>query len=703
VLKAAAVGGALVVGFSLESAGPAAAAVPPDEHPGLWLRIAADDTVTILLAHSEMGQGVYTALPMLVAEELECDWWTVQVEMAPANPVYRNRMFGTQTTGGSSSVRASFDLLRRIGAAAREMMRMAAAETWQVPLDECRAEGSTVRHPPTGNRLSYGALAATAATLEPPADVPLKSSEAWRLIGRPTPGLDARAKTEGSAVFGADVHLDGMLVGVVRHAPAFGDRLQGVDPAPALALAGVHAVVPLDDAVIVVADGYWPARKGLRALAPAWIAGPNAALSSDGLRTLYAEALDRPGAEVVATGDVDAAISRARTTVDVTYAVPHLAHATMEPMTATAHLTAGGVRIWAPTQNQSAIQRDVAHLLGISPEQVHVTTTFLGGGFGRRLETDVVLQAVRAAAAVRRPVKVMWSREDDLRRDFYRPAAMARLIGGLGGRGELIAWDARLAAASILSRVSPENVADGIDRTAVDGMDNPPYAVANRRVRYVLPDDPIPVGFWRSVGHSYNAYFVESFMDELAHAAGVDPLTFRRRLLAGRPRHRAVLDRAAAEAGWGRRLPEGYGLGLALHESFGSIVAQAVEVSVADGKALRLHRVTCVVDCGVAVNPDGIEAQMESGVCFGLSAALFGAVSVAGGSVVENNFDRYRVLLLPDMPPVDVHIIEGSGAIGGIGEPGVPPAAPALANAVFAATGEHIRALPLVQQGFTLG
>ncbi|MEX0814567.1 MAG: molybdopterin cofactor-binding domain-containing protein, partial [Dongiaceae bacterium] len=532
-----------------------------------------------------------------------------------------------------------------------------------------------------------------------PAEVALKKPAQWTLIGKPTPRLDTPAKVDGSAVFGVDVKLDGLLVGTVMACPVFGGRLRTVDQAPALAVKGVRAVVPLDDAVVVVADGYWPALKGLRALAPEWDEGANAAMSSASIRAEFMAALDGPAAVAAAAGD-DAALAGAAKQVEAVYEVPFLAHATMEPMNATAHVTADGVEIWAPTQGQGPIQFAVGAALGLEPGQVKVHTTFLGGGFGRRFETDFALQAVLAAKAVGAPVKLIWSREEDIRHDFYRPAAVARLRGGLDAGGRPVAWQARLVCPSIMTRALPDYVKDGIDPSSVEGAAEMPYRIANRRTEYAMKHTGVPVGFWRSVGNSQNAFFVESFLDEIAHAAGADPLDFRLRLLDEAPRHRAVLEAAAETAGWGSPPPPGRFRGLALHESFGSIVAEVVEISVGDGKALSVHKVACAVDCGVVVNPDTVVAQMESGIVYGLTAALFGEITLRDGRVEQGNFDGYEMLRLAQMPEIAVRIVQFGAAIGGIGEPSTPPIAPAVANAIFAATGERVRSLPLVRHGF---
>ena len=697
----AAAAGGLVLGFHLPAGGRLARAAEGEAAINAWLRIAPDDIITVTVAHSEMGQGVYTSLPMLVAEELEVDWTKVRAEFAPADQVYRNRLFGIQATGGSTSIRSSFDHLRQAGATAREMLRRAAAEAWGVPVEACRAQAGRVVHEASGRAAGYGALAGAAAKLEPPAEVPLKKPGDWGLIGTAVARLDVPAKVDGSAGFGIDVKLPGMLIATVLASPVFGGRLKSVDETPALVVKGVRAVVPLESAVAVVAEGYWPALKGLEALAPVWDEGPHAAMSDATIRAELSAALKQDGAVAHNEGDATAALAGADRRLEAAYEVPYLAYATMEPMNATARVTDTGVEVWAPTQGQGPIQHAVAGLLGIAPAQVNVHTTFLGGGFGRRFETDFVVQAVLVSKAVGAPVKLVWSREEDMRQDFYRPAAMARLRAGLNATGEPVAWHVRLAAPSIMSRALPDYVKDGIDPSSVEGAADSPYAFANQRVEYAMRHFGVPVGFWRSVGNSQNAFFVESFLDELAHAADRDPLAYRLGLLGDHPRHRKVLETAAQAAGWGRAAPEGRFRGIALHESFGSIAAEVAEISVAKGREIKLHRMTCAIDCGRTINPDTVVAQMESGIVYGLTAALFGRITIAAGRVQEGNFDSYPMLDLAQMPEVEVRIVESGAALGGVGEPGTPPAAPALANALFAATGKRIRSLPLSRHGFS--
>jgi isoquinoline 1-oxidoreductase beta subunit len=688
--------GGLILGFHLPhlSMGgrlaQAAAGTPP---LNAWLRVAADDSVTVLVAASEMGQGVYTAMPMLVAEELEVDWARVRAEMAPVDPAYNNRIFGAQATGGSTSVRQGFDHLREAGARAREMLRQAAANRWGAPLEACAAENGRVVHRETGRSLRYGELASEAAQLEPPASVALKDLGSWSILGKSRPRLDTPEKSNGRAIFGADVRVPGMLFAMVAACPVLGGRLASVDPAPALRVPGVKAVVPTERAVIVVADATWNAHKGLLALQPDWDEGPLAALDSAMIREQLRGALDSEAVRAHALGDADAAFEAAAAQHEAVYEVPFLAHATMEPMNATAHVRGDGADVWAPTQSQTATQHDVAALLGLAPERVAVHTTFLGGGFGRRFERDFVLYAAAASKAVGAPVQVFWSREEDMRHDFYRPASTVRMRAALDESGRPTAFHARVACPSILARVFPDRVTEGVDHTAVEGLDALPYAIPHQLVEYAQVDTGVPVGFWRSVGNSQNAFFLETFVEELARRAGADPLEFRLALLSERPRHSAVLRVATEMAGWGRSKP-GRHSGLAMCELYDSIVAQVADVSV-ESNRVRVHEVYCAIDCGFVVNPDTVVAQMESAILFGLTAALMGEITISKGRVQQRNFTDYRLLTLASSPSIHVEIVPSANAPGGVGESGTPPIAPAVANAVLAATGKPVRSLPI--------
>jgi isoquinoline 1-oxidoreductase subunit beta len=688
------VGAGLVIAFRIptrrdqQAAGPFA--------PNAWLRIDPDDSVRVVVDRSEMGQGVTTALPMLLAEELEADWTKVKIEFAPADKAYINPLFGMQGTGGSTSVRAAWMPLRKAGAQAREMLITAAAQGWAVNRAECRAERGAVTHAKTRRRLRYGQLAQRAAAVPVPADVPLKDPKTWTILGKPTKRLDSPVKVNGRAQFGIDVRVPGMRVAVVARSPVFGGKVKSFDATAAKAVEGVRDVVQISSGVAVVGNGYWPAKQGRDALQVVWDEGPNAAVSSATISQLFADRAGQPGALARHDGDPDAALGGAAQRVEAVYELPFLAHATMEPMNCTAHVRPDGVDIWAPTQFQTGAQGIGAQIGGVPPEKVQVHTTYLGGGFGRRFELDFIQEALevsKAAGGV--PVKVIWSREDDIQNAQYRPANYHRLRAGLTAGGQPVAWTHRIVAPSIMARVFPNSVQNGLDGEAVEGGKEMAYAVPNVHVDYALTDTGIPVGFWRSVNNSFNAFAVESFIDELAVAAKADPFEYRRGLLSNAPRHRAVLELAAAKAGWGTPLPAGRARGIAVHKSFESIVAEVAEVSVSSAGEVRVHRVVCAVDCGMFVNPDTIEAQMQSGIVYGLTAALKGAITIDRGRVQQSNYHDYQMLRMAEMPVVEVHIVSSGEAPGGVGEPGTPPIAPAVCNAIFAATGKRIRRLPI--------
>ena len=691
---ASAAGASLVIGFTLPGCAPAGAPPGPPLEPNAWLRIGTDESILVIVDRSEMGQGVTTSLPMLLAEELEADWSKVRIEFAPADPKYNNLLFGMQGTGGSSSIRAAYTALRQAGAAAREVLISAAALTWNVDRSECRAENGAVVHT-GGRRLTYGHLVATAMTLPVPTDVPLKEPADWKIVGTRVPRLDTPPKVDGSAQFGIDVMLPGMLVAVVARCPVFGGKVASFDAAAAQAIPGVRHVVQITSGIAVVADGYWPAKTGRDALQVSWNEGPNAAASSASISRLFAERAGRPGVRARHDGNPDAALPGAARRVEAVYETPFLAHATMEPMNATAHVRPDGVDIWAPTQFQTGAHQLGAAIGGVPLEQVKVHTTYLGGGFGRRFELDFIQEALETSKAVEAPVKVVWSREDDVRHEWYRPASYHRVRAGLDGSGQPVAWTHRVVAPSIMIRIFPDTVQNNLDSEAVEGAVEMPYAVPNVHVDYVMADTGIPVGFWRSVNHSFTAFAVESFMDELAHAAGKDPYEYRRALLANAPRYLRVLELAATRAGWGSALPDGVFRGIAVHKAFESYVAQVAEVSVGSDGTVRVHRVVCAVDCGPVVNPDTVEAQMQSGIVYGLTAALHGEIGIDRGRVVQGNFHDYPMLLLAGMPRVEVHIVPSTDSQGGVGEPGTPPIAPAVCNAIFAATGKRIRKLPI--------
>ncbi len=694
----AAAGGGLLVGFSLPARAARNSAAPSDSNgfvPNAWIRVGTDDVVTLMVASSEMGQGVMTAIPMLAADEMDADWSRVRIETAPAAKEYFNPIIGQQLTGGSTTVRAFWLPVRRAGAAARAMLIEAAAATWGVPVGQCHSDRGAVVHRASGRRLSYGALADRAATLKVPQRVMLKKPSEFRLIGTAVARVDTPAKISGKAEFGQDVRLPGMLTALVERCPVFGGKLAGFDAAAARAVPGVRAVFAIESGVAVVADGFWPAKLGRDALRVRWDEGINARLSSDLIVKRFEAAARRPGAVARSSGNANAVRGRVARHLEAVYQVPFLAHACMEPMNCTADVRADHCEIWVPTQAQTGAQRTAAAITGLPAARIAIHTTFLGGGFGRRSEQDFVAEAVQISKQVHAPVKLLWTREDDMRHDFYRPATYNRLSAGIGARGALMSWRHHIVGPSIFERVFPSSVRNGIDSTSVEGAANLPYAIPEILVTYVLDDPGVPVGFWRSVGSSQNAYVTECFFDEVAHATGRDPYQLRRTLLKNHPRHRAVLDLAARASGWGGRLPAGRQRGIAVAGSFGSYAAQVAEVSVSDHGEVQVHRVVCAVDCGMVVNPDTVVAQMESGIVFGLSAALAGEITIRDGRVEQGNFDSYPVLRMDHMPDIEVHIVPSGEPPGGIGEPGTPPIAPAVANAVFAATGRPVRRLPI--------
>lgn len=663
-----------------------------------FIRIGGDNEVTIVVNKSEMGQGVYTALPMLVAEELECDWAQVRVESAPVEAVYNHTSFGIQMTGGSTSVLSEWDRMRRVGAAAREMLIAAAADLWKVERSSCRAEKGMVIHP-KGEKLSYGQLAEKAAAMPMPEEVRLKDPSEFKLIGQPAKRIDTPAKTNGSAVFGLDVRAPGMVTAVIVRPPVFGGKVKSFDDEKAKTLPGVKEVVEIEAGVAVVATDFWSARRGRRALKISWDDGPLAELSTAGMRKQYAELAQTPGAKVRKEGDPEKTLAEAAQKVEAEYEVPYLAHATMEPLNCFVDLRPNSMEIWTGTQFQTVDREAAARVAGLKPEEVKIHTAFLGGGFGRRAnpQSDFVVEAVQVAKAVKKPVKVIWTREDDMKGGYYRPMWFDRVAAGLDSKGNLIAWQHTIVGQSILkgSPFEQAMVKNGVDVTSVEGAEDIPYEIPNIFVGLHSPVLNVPVQWWRSVGHSHTAFVVESFVDEAAHAAGKDPYEFRRRLLAKHPRHRGVLELAAQKAGWGKPPAPGRARGIAVHESFGSFIAQVAEVYVSPEGRVRVHRVVCAVDCGRFVNPGIIEAQMEGGIVFGLSAALHGAITFKNGRVEQGNFNDYPILTMKEMPVIEVHIVPSQESPGGIGEPGVPPIAPAVTNAIYAATRKRIRRLPI--------
>ena len=666
--------------------------------PNAFLHIGTDESVTVIVNKSEMGQGVYTSLPMLLAEELCCDWKNVRFQAAPVAPEYNHTQFGPiMVTGGSTSVRSEWARLSLAGAAAREMLVAAAAQRWKVDKATCRAENGIVLGP-GGKQLSFGKLAASAAKMPVPMEPKLKSG-APNLLGKPLHRLDSPAKINGTAVYGIDVTVPGMLTAVIARPPVFGGRVKSFDAAKALAVPGVKQVAAVDAGVAVIADGFWSAAKGRELLEIVWVEGEGATISTPAMREEYARLSATSGLVARRDGDAPAVLSMAKRRYEVEYEVPYLAHAPMEPLNCFVDLKKESCLIRTGSQFQTVDRNAAARVAGLKPEQVTLETTFLGGGFGRRACTgsDFVVEAVQVAKAVGQPVKVIRSREDDMRAGYYRPMWYDRVAACLDEKGMPLAWHHRIVGQSIIAGTPFESVMvkDGIDDTSVEGAANTPYAIPNLQVELHSPKNAVPVLWWRSVGHSHNAFVMESFLDELAHAAGKDPYQYRRLLLVKHPRTLNVLETAAKKAGWGKPLPAGHGMGIAVHESFGSFIAQVAEVSLDDKGSIKLHRVVCAVDCGRIVNPDTIKAQMESGITFGLSAAIYGAITLKNGRVEQGNFDDYPLVRMSAMPKVEVHIIASEEPPGGVGEPGVPPIAPAVANALFAATGVRMRSLPM--------
>ncbi len=679
----------------------------------VWLKIAPDNTITAIIPHADMGQGVHTALAMMLADELDADWSTVRFEEAPAHKEFANyslarefsapgadfpawlidsvdglffratQMMGLQITGGSLSVRTTGQIAMRVtGAATRAVLLEAAASEWQVPVSELSAGSSMIRHAASGREATFAHFAPAAAALPLPDKPSLKSTDEFRIMGTSPPRFDVPAKVDGSADFGIDATLPGMKYAAVKAAPVFGGRVLSVDDSSVQDLPGVRKVVNLGDAVAVIADGYWQAHQALGKLSVEFSDGGNGAAEQEGIFSQFADELDSAAAEGrekkdVVSGDAAAALDNAAQVLEAEYRVPFLAHAPMEPMNCTAWVHDDRCELWLGTQNPLGFAQQVAKAIGMDQSQVVLHNQYLGGGFGRRAFDDFAIQAARIAADTPYPVKLVWSREEDMRHDHYRQASISRFRGGLDASGKPVAWHNHY-----VNKHDPEEAP------------HIPYAIADQAIVYSESETHVPWGFWRSVDHSLHAFFTESFIDELAVAAGRDTYEYRRELLAGEPRFTAVLDLAAEKAGWGEPLPANMGRGIAIHRSFGTIVAQVVDVEIAGGKP-RARRVVCAVDPGYAVHPDNLAAQMESGIAFGLTAALYGEISISGGAVQQSNFHDYRMLRMDEAPDVETYIINGGGLLGGAGEPGTPPIAPAFTNAIFDATGIRIRELPV--------
>lgn len=677
----------------------------PAEAFEYWLEISSDNTVTLNIHLAEMGQGIITAVAMLVAEELEADWQSIRAQFAPNGKAYYNRGYSgpLESTGSSASIKGAFGHSRQIGAHAREMLRLAAARRWDVPVEQTRARLSHVYHDESDRQLSYGALAAEAALMTPPDPILLKPKSQWSIIGTSPKRLDTPAKVDGSAQFGTDVVLDGMLTAVIRHCPSYDGRLVEVDPAPALAMAGVAQVIPFENAVAVLATGYWQAHKGLEALEPQWNLGARSGYGMDTLSQDLDAGLDRTDAPVIReSGNIDSALEFADAVYEQTYEAPYLAHVCMEPMNATAWVRDGIADIWMPGQGHSLVVDDVAAALGLEKDVIRVHRTFMGGGFGRRGESDLAVQAARLSReSGDQPVKLIWSREEDIRRDFFRPAAKTRIRVALAEDGLPLGMDIMTACPSINIRRFPNFIVDGKDPGAFSGFNDSPYPLDHHRFRYALVDNGVPVGYWRSVGHSQNVFFREVMINELAERAGEDGLSYRRKWLANDARVQNLFDALDDLSGYSDAAPKGISRGIALNVSHGSLCAHVIHISNDGPSCFTVERIDCVIDPGVAVNPDGVVAQVESQALDGLSAALFGKVHIAGGGAADSNFDTIRMLRIAEAPEVRVRVLEWKDAApGGMGEPALPSIAPALVDAIYQATGRQIRSLPIVEHGF---
>ncbi len=695
VVVSAGTGAALVLGFS--TLGALTAKVAPGQPspdgwtPNLWLTVDPDGTVTIVSAKSEMGQGVWTAMPMIVAEELDADWGKVRVARAPTNGKYRT------STGGSTSTRTSYVPLRQAGATARAMLVAAAAARWGVPASQCSTRAGVVIHASSNRSATYGELASLAAKQPVPAgDVPLKDPADFRIIGKSTSRLDIPDKVDGTTPFGIDVQVKNMLIASVARCPVIGGSLKSVDDTKARAMDGVRQVVKLDAVermlparVAVLADTTWTAMKARDALAINWDPGPNAHYSTADASAAYHAGLNDP-AEVTGSKGTVRSAGPGEQLIESVYEFPLLAHACMEPMNCTADVRADGVEIWAPSQSPDSIRTGVAQFLNVSPDSVTVHCTFLGGGFGRRSQTDYAIEAVELSKAAGRPVKVIWSREEDIQHDFYRVDGIQRMRGVIDAQGNLVSWEDRVVGPSLEAYAFPGRAGG----RHFDSAQAPPYAISNYKLEMRLMPSPVPVWFWRSVANSQDGYCMEAFIDECAHAAGKDPVQYRLAMLQGNPRAAHVVQLAADQAGWGTPMPKGHGRGFAFYDYDGTLVAQVVESEVRANK-VKVTRVVCAFDCGQLINPDTVVAQVESAVGWALSAALYGEITVKDGVVQQSNFTDYKVARMNEMPPVEVQLVENHESPTGVGEPGVPPFAPALLNAIFAATGVRVRKLPI--------
>jgi isoquinoline 1-oxidoreductase subunit beta len=678
----------------------AEAAGTEDFAPNAFIRIEGDGGIVLTMPYVEMGQGTYTSISMLIAEELEVDMKQVRLEHAPPNEkLYGNPLLGgIQATGNSNAMRAAWKPMRQAGATARTMLVAAAAKRWSVDPASCHARSGEVLHAPTGRRIKYGELATDAARLPVPETVTLKRPQDFKLIGTPAKRLDAPSRVNGTAVYGIDVRPPDVKIATLAQSPVFGGRVKSVDDAAAKAVKGVRQIVRLDDAIAVVADHMGAAKKGLAALVIEWDDGPHAKLGTDDILHDLERATQNPGAMAQNIGDVDRAMASAISKVEVTYQVPFLAHAAMEPMNCTVHVGKDGCEVWVGNQVLARAQAVAAKTAGLPLDKVVVHNHLIGGGFGRRLEIDGVIRPVEIAKHVDGPVKVVWTREEDIQHGMYRPYFFDRLSAGLDEKGMPVAWDHRFAGSSVIARWAPPLFTNGLDPDTTEGAINLVYALPNMHVEYQRVEPPgIPTAFWRSVGPSHNVFVTEGFVDELAAAAKQDAVAYRRALLEKSPRAKAVLELAAAKARWGKPLPERVGRGVSVQFVFATYMAQVAEVEVSSGGAVRVRRVVCAVDCGTVVNPDTVRAQIQGAIIFGITAALYGAITLKDGRVEQANFDTYQIVRMNEAPAIDVYIVQSPEAPGGMGEAGTSLIVPAVINAIFAATGKRLRRLPIDQ------
>ena len=683
----------LIIGFTYDPKNILAANTKIRNELGMWIRVLPDGTITLIVPSSEMGQGVNTSLSMILAEELEADWRSIKTETAPANSDYSNPESNSgQMTVGSSSVKGFWEPLKKAGASAKLMLKMSAAQKWGVPFEECLAKSGYIFHINSSRKLSYGELAEAAGKLDIPSDATLKNSKDYNLVGKPIQRLDIPSKTNGSAQFGIDVRLPEMMYASIRQSPVFGGEVLSFDEDAALNIRGVKKVIPIPNGIAVVADNTWRAEKGIKALNVKFKGGKTIGLESKDVQMQMLKALDAEGKTKLEENK----------TLDLEYEVPFLAHSTLEPMNCTAHVTENFCKVWVPTQSQGGSKDAATEITGLDEEQIQIRTTYLGGGFGRRAETDFVKQALIIAKELGKPVQLTWTREEDMQHDFYRHASISRFQIGLGKDGSLSSWNNQLVSPSILKRYFAPMSWFDLDPTSTEGADELPYEIQDFDFKYSIVDPGIPVGWWNSVGSSYNAFFTESAIDEAAHLAQKDPLDYRMKLLAGKPRFQNVLEKLAKVSQWGRALPKGYGLGISIHKTRGSISGAVIEVSTDPNGMLTLNKAWLAIDCGKVVNPDTVRAQMEGGFNMGLSACLGEEITLKDGRVEQSNFHDYHIMKLRGVPEISVEIIESGFEIGGVGELGPPLAAPTLVNAIFSSTGKRIRSLPLSKHGIIL-